>query len=273
MAIFVTKKLHIAYSIPCIAVSILLLLLHSAIASEIDPSDPPKQDVKLIWAENYGQGEQIYFSSYENNTWQSPLQLSNSLELVFHASVSSGTDGKIWAVWTSKEKEVSFLEWSVSDSSKWSKPRRIYNGLDTNKAATIIVDTNNIPWLAWAGVQNKYPDIFWSRWNGKGWDPPVKAHEDNKVPDLAPKLILDGIGRIVLSWQTFANGQYVTVYKVWDGYKWQQEPDLLTMKKSMSTFSKSKRFPDIPNFIKDTGKATYFIKETYGAGSIPLSDF
>ena len=230
-----------------------------------------EDEVKLVWSADYGHGEQVFFSSFEKNTWTSPVQLSDSTELVFHSAISSGDDGRIWAVWSRQDKKKSFLEFTIFSSSKWVKPRKINTGLDNNKSVTVIVDKNNIPWIAWAGVEDKYPDVFWSRWNGQRWDLPVKVHADNDVPDINPALVLDDSGYINLSWQTFADGKYVTVSKTWDGQQWQVS-SLDSEKVEINTiFAEHKIMPNIPEFINDRRRATFFIKGNDGAGSIPLS--
>ena len=187
--------------------------------------DLSQDNIQLVWSADYGQGDQVFYSSYEKNTWTTPVQLSDSTEMVFHSAISSGDDGKIWAVWTRQDKKKSFLEFTVYNSSKWTKPSKIDTGMDSNKAVTIIVDKNNIAWIAWTGIEKMYSDVFWSRWNGQGWDLPVKIHADNNVPDIKPTLALSDSGQVFLSWKTFANGQYETMTKMWDGQEWQTAPN------------------------------------------------
>lgn len=255
---------------------IMLFFLSVLLWSQVLCAQPTKNliqedEVKIVWSADYGQGEQVFFSSFMKNTWTSPVQLSDSTELVYHSAISSGDDGRIWAVWSRQDKKKSFLEFTIYSSSKWSKPRKINTGLDNNKSVTVIVDKNNIPWIAWAGVENKYSDIFWSRWDGQRWDLPVKVHTDNDVPDINPTLILDDSGHIILTWHTFADGKYVTVSKTWDGQQWQVSSNDSEKIKINTIFAESMNMPTIPGFIKERRRATFFIKGNHGAGSIPLS--
>ena len=245
---------------------------HNLPAESIRNSDQ-EQETKLVWSANYGQGEQVYFSSYEKDNWTNPVQLSDSAGMVFHSAVSSGNDGRIWVVWSRQEKKRSFLEFTFYSSSGWTQPLEINTGMDSNIAVSVIVDKNNTPWIAWSGIEKMYSDVFWSRWNGQGWDLPVKAHTDNDVPDIDSKLVLDDSGHIVLFWRTFANGKYVTVSKIWDGKQWQIAPHDSEKKIVKKIFHDRKNMPPIPEFIQERHNATLFIKGNDGAWSISLSNF
>ncbi|MBU4327326.1 MAG: hypothetical protein KKB91_06225 [Proteobacteria bacterium] len=253
---------------------ILNLLLSQVLHAQKAESIKQEQDTKLVWsAKNYGQGEQIYYSSFTKNKWTTPVQLSHSADLVFQPASSSGTDGKVWVVWSRQDKNGSFIQFTVYSASGWLQPRQINTGIDNNKAVAIIVDHDNTPWIAWTAIDDIYPEIFWSRWNGQGWDLPVRAHDKNKVPDIQPALALDESGNINLSWQTYLDGKYVIVSQVWKGQQWQtvsNESEKIIRKKLIRGYKGSFLVPD---FVEDSRKASLFIKRTDGAGSLPLSLF
>ncbi|MBU1232558.1 MAG: hypothetical protein KKC77_06680, partial [Proteobacteria bacterium] len=152
-------------------------------------------------------------------------------------------------------------------------PQQIDTGMDDNRAATLIVDANNTPWIAWTAAEESYSDVFWSRWNGKIWDSPLKAHGDNSVPDIHPALAIDESGQIILSWQTYADGKYMTVSQRWDGQQWQELPHVSAENIRKEKKKKSEELPEIPAFITERYKAKIFIKDTIGAGAVPLSQF
>ncbi|MDD3813780.1 MAG: hypothetical protein PHZ02_03960 [Desulfocapsaceae bacterium] len=228
-------------------------------------------NINIVWSDNNGLSEQIYFSSYMNNNWTSPVQLSDGSNFVFHPISSSGDDRKIWVVWTKRDKNGNFLQFSVYNKSQWSPQKQINTGINDNRAVTIVVDKYNTPWIAMEGTGDSYSDIYWSRWNGYGWDHFIKAHADNKVPDVQPALSIDDLGNIILSWQTFADGMYVTVSHMWDGQQWKKiSPESYETSKKKMTLSQ-KSLPELPKFIKTPEKATLFLKTQDGAESIPLS--
>jgi len=247
---------------------------YSLLSAQIADKALPEQDLSLslIWTADSKRGKQVLFSAFKDKKWTIPVLLTESKQQVYHAAVSSGDDGKIWAVWIREEAGGSFPQWSVYRSTGWSQPRRVVTGLDRNKAVSVIVDSANVPWIAWSGVDKKYPDIFWSRWNGEAWESAARAHAINEVPDLDPSLGLDGSGHVVLSWQTFVDGRYVTVSKNWDGQGWRTDFSSSMQAKMKNNLHERTRKITLPDFIKDPGQASLFIKGQDGAVSISVMD-
>lgn len=247
--------------------SLFVLFIHQeTYANSIDRSNE-NDNYKIVWSANKQQGEQVYFSSYERGQWTAPVQLSKDGDLAFHPTISSGGDGRLWAVWTREDKKGSFLQFSIFSSSLWSGPRQIDTGMNNNKSATIVVDRDNCAWIAWTSITEIYSDIYWSRWDGEKWTEPIKAHAANKVPDLNPLLSVDASDQIILSWQTFANGKYMTVSQKFDGGQWESVSNVY--RKSLS--AKQRGIPHPPDHIKDFRKATISIKEKDYSWSPPLS--
>ena len=249
---------------------VLVFLSSRILSAESSEQGSSVLDIQLVWSTNYGQGEQVFFSKYKNKDWSIPIQISESHEFVFKPVSSVGNDGRIWVVWTQKDKDGSFLQFSVYNSS-WREALPIDTGMKNNRAVTIIVDEDNTPWIAWAGIDTSYSDIFWSRWNGQGWEAPVQAHPDNKVPDINPALSLDDSGQIVLSWQTYVNGKYITITQSWDGRRWQRIPKGNEKNIGTKKIFHPEELPIMPDFIKEAHKATLFVKTNHGAVSIPFS--
>lgn len=258
-------------------VAVMLFLLPAALPGQVRSELPGGenmngQEVMLVWSAEHGRGEQVYFSRYDRGSWSPPVQLSDDVALVFQPVVGSGSDGKVWAVWSRQDTDGSHLHYCVGNSGKWEKPRHLDTGMSSNTSAAVVVDRNNTPWLTWTGIDDTYPDIFWSRWNGKGWSAPVKAHEENNVPDLHPSLVLDEAGNVLLSWQTYAKGKYVSVTRSWDGHQWQTASSeaVTNMRLKSSNFVRREIAP-VPAFIADSRKATMHIKYNGSASSILLS--
>lgn len=251
--------------------SLFILLIFGSNAQTSELSGQEKE-VKLVWsASNYGRGEQIYFSSYKKNRWDNPVQLSDSSDMVFQPACSFGFDGTGWVVWARQDNQGIFLQFSVYSDSLWMDAVTIDTGMNNNKAVTIIVDRDNVPWIAWTAIDDKYPDVFWSKWNGKRWEVPVRAHDHNSVPDVQPALSLDETGKVVLSWQTFAGGKYMTMSQCWNGKQWQavsNKPNNEIRQKLLQGWKGEFSFPD---FVEDPRKAMLFIQGKNEAGSFPLS--
>jgi len=252
------------------------LLLSHGLCAQITKSSKQEQeqDIKLVWAaQNYGQGEQIYFSNLSKNNWSPPIQLSHNSDLVFQPASSAGTDGKIWVVWSVQNDNGSFLQFTVFGSSGWMPSTQIDTGINNNKAVTMVVDRHNVPWMAWTAVTDMYPDIYWSRWDGREWQPPVRAHDENTVPDTQPALTLDESGNMKLSWQTYRDGRYRTMSQIWDGQRWQAVANNSAETIQMKWLKEDKGRFLVPRFVEDPRKASLFMRRSDGAGSISLSLF
>ncbi len=231
----------------------------------------PARTIQLAWSADYGNGEQIFFSRLNGKNWTIPVQISESKHFVFKPVSAVGDDGTIWVVWPESGKKGSILQFSMYRNSSWSRPQPIETGMNDNRAVTVIVDGDNRPWIAWTGSKKSYSDVFWSRWNGTGWDAPVMAHNENKVPDLNPELVLDESGQLVLSWQTYARGKYITLSKVWDGRQWKILRSGTGENRKIIKMQTMKKLPALPECIPEPYKATLFIKSNEGAGSVRFS--
>jgi hypothetical protein len=260
-------------SLILIVSSLCLLLVIPVVSAESMDTTPELQGLQLVFTADYGKGEQVFYSSYKKNDWTIPVQISESKNFVFHPVSSMGSDGKKWTLWTQADKKGKFLYYSVFSNSRWSLAKKIDTRMNDNRAATLVVDNNNIPWIAWLGEEKKYTDVFWTRWNGSGWDSPVKAHADNKVPDVQPQLALDDSGHVRLSWQTFIDGKYVVVSKTWDEQQRRLEKLARPGKSITKKIKEQVQLPPLPAFIKEPHKATLFIKTTVGTESVPLIHF
>lgn len=261
-------------AIPAIISFVFFLFFLSNVGNSTESSASfiQEQEVQLAWSANHGQGEQVYFSRYINNSWTVPVQVSDSVDFVFKPVSSTGNDKNIWVVWSKQNTRGSFLMF-CRYSSDWTSPRLIHTGMNNNRAVTVVVDKENTPWIAWTGVDDSYSDVFWSRWSDGGWSKPIKAHAGNKVPDIAPRLALDNHGDVILSWQTYDDGKYITAVRKWDGRQWQEVAgELVKDGKPILLFDR-KTVPAIPDFIQEPQKASLFIKNSEGAETIPLNRY
>lgn len=255
-----------------LTIVLFLTFLFSAPAYSEGGEGKSMQAVELVYTDSHTDGEQVFYSIFEKNRWTRPVQISNSSNYVFHPVVSSGPDRKKWVIWAQDDGDGTFLYYSVNNGARWSQARRITTGINDNRSATLVVDKSNTPWLAWTGVEKKYSDVFWSRWHGKGWETPVRAHEENEVPDVEPALALDAAGGVLLSWRTFSSGKYITASRLLKKPSKGLEQMAGSEKALRKAIPKRSDFPEFPSFVKDH-KASVFLKTSEGSQSIPLSRF
>jgi len=226
--------------------------------------------LSLIWTADYDKNEQVYFSDYKEDTWSAPIQISNSEFHVFHAAGAIAHDGTIWCVWTQVDKKGVFLYSATYVKDSWSKPAKIHTGMVDNRYVVIVMDSKDTPWIAWTAVDDTYSDVFWSRWNGTGWSMAHKAHSDDNVPDVKPLLKSNINGNIELSWDTFSDGNSVTVSLQWDGEAWIESSLDMRKKELVIEKRRSHSLPRLPKFIREHYKASFFYRDNHGAGAIAV---
>ena len=73
--------------------------------------------------------------------------------------------------------------------------------------------------LAWAAVDDEDDEILWSRFDGGQWSPPVRAHADNRVPDITPRLAAVE-GGALLAWSQDDGRDYRLKIARLDGDAW-----------------------------------------------------
>ena len=227
-------------------------------------------ELSLIWTAAYDKNEQVYFSTYKNNVWSVPIQISDCKSYVFQATGTIAEDGTIWVVWVQSNKKGNFLYSSTFKKENWSQPKRIITGMDDNRDPVLAIDSSGTPWIAWTAVDDKYSDIFWSRWTGAGWSGALKVHVDNEVPDVNPSLQTNATRDIELSWQTFSDGNPVAVSMQWDGTSWVENSMDFRKRNFVVQKMRSENLPYLPKFIQEPYKANFFYKDNFGAGTIPV---
>jgi hypothetical protein len=228
-------------------------------------------ELNLVWTASYGEeGEQVYISTFNENNWSLPVQVSDASEHVLHSSATIAGDDSHWVVWVQSEKEKKLLYFSRYEKGQWSKPSQVFTGMNDNRQVTIAIDTKGQPLIAWTGVDESYSDIFWSRIVNDAWSTARKVHSNNKVPDVDPVLWTSDNGDITLSWQTFTDGSPVTAFLQWDGKSWVEKKQSFREAHSMVQKLRRESLPQVPKFIQEQFKAEFFYKDKYGTGSIPL---
>jgi hypothetical protein len=71
--------------------------------------------------------------------------------------------------------------------------------------------------LTWSAFDGEDDEILWSLRQPSGrWWPPIRAHDDNQVPDITPALLASE-ERVFLAWSRFEAGEYRTRLAVFEG--------------------------------------------------------
>ena len=191
------------------------------------------------------QGFEIYYSTWNGNSWSSPNAVTDNYLPEFKPEVMVDSNGNAIAVWTlfnnasiTSETDVFSviddveLAYSVWDKNTetWSTPKiltdnSMFEGLvslssNTNGdvAATWIVDKDNDI----TTISNR--DIYYSIWNGSDWGEPKVVANDVAV-DVNPVLAYSPNDAISV-WSQDTDGNITTeidrelYYAAWNGSQW-----------------------------------------------------
>lgn len=255
-----------------VTVSIVTLLWTNATIADTKKNKVVLQELMLIYTADYGQGEQVYTSSFANGRWTIPLQLSDSKIYAFHPVVAVGDNNK-WAVWTQVDEDGKYLYYSLFNQAAWSKGERISTQTTENNSPILLIDGTQKPLLAWVGADGKYSDIYLTHWQGSSWGKPVLMNTVNNVPDIKPYFFRDINNRVVLSWLTFIDGKYSVTSRILDDELRVIARLPVSEKFTSSDVHKRVRLPELPEFVKDLKKGSFFIKTSTGSGLASLNDY
>jgi lysophospholipase L1-like esterase len=228
---------------------------------------------ELTWAESDGENYQIFFTSLSNNLWTKKIQLTNNNFTNIHPSISSGSDGFIWVVWTALVGLKSQLFYSNFDGNSWSDPVQISTNFSSNTSPSIIVDDENNPWIVWAGFDGKDDDIFFMRWNGNDWGIPLRVNSDDTYPDILPVVGIGEGGTPWVSWLGYDGDTYRNYFSKWTGTGWKDE--IIAEEGGISQLALMKEaynIPDLPDFLHDVDMASIHIRDGLPIQSIRLRD-
>ena len=228
----------------------------------------------MVWSDTDGNDEEIFFSSYENNKWSPPFQISDNDSTDYIPVAVTGNDCRTWVFWSRLGERVISLHYRVYFKGTWSEVKQLDTGMESNTAVTVLVGSDNKPWLVWAGFDGKDDDIFWSRWNGLGWSGPERVNVDDEYPDILPAIMFGPDGLPVIQWQGFDGHNYKKFSSNWTGVAWGPELEgqqTFSAKKEMQR--KVSEFPALPSFLGDQKKASVYRLDGGSCFSVPLRLF
>ncbi|MEM9291849.1 MAG: hypothetical protein AAGD01_09220 [Acidobacteriota bacterium] len=104
--------------------------------------------------------------------------------------------------------EVRWSSW-LGEAEGWGPVITVAKAAEgTQTALSAAVDSSGAPLLAWSAFDGQDDEVLWSRREQGAsdevrWTSPQPAFEDNQVPDIAPRLSVDGR---LLAWSRFDEG-------------------------------------------------------------------
>lgn len=227
--------------------------------------------IGIVWSGTDGDDEEIFFSSYENDQWSVPFQITDNDVTDYLPVAVAGNDCRTWVVWSSPKEKGIFLYFRVFSKGSWSVVRPFPTGMKSNTAPSLLIGPDNMPWVVWAGLDGTDDDIFYSRWTGLSWSGPARVNVNDDSPDILPTITSGPLGLPRVQWLGFDGLSYVPFSSDWDGETWGKE-----MKGAQTLFAQQElkgkipTFPDLPGFIGDVKKASIYQLNSNTCFSVPL---
>jgi hypothetical protein len=139
-------------------------------------------------------------------------------------SIAASPDGSLWVSWLSfvgdrddvvirqyKDGVWGALQWTPGTSGDSWMPQ-------------VGVDAENRVWVVWSQQVRNNWDLYARRFDParEEWGP-IERLTSNPLPDIHPRMVSDGKGRLALVWQGF-RGRHSSVFlKTFDGTRWSAE--------------------------------------------------
>lgn len=186
----------------------------------------PSNGIAVVWVEKKDSQYGLYYSEYQNSTWQSKqLTFSSNSQMATPCFGGNSTTGNI-LVWSVRSETTTDLYYSLYQGGAWSSPKKIETGLVSNLSPSLVVDTTNRIWLAWSGSNGKNDDIYFSRLKGSVWESLARVNEENATPDLFPVLGVGSDGYPWIQWNGYEDGKYKQFRKKWNGGSWEDRQEM-----------------------------------------------
>jgi hypothetical protein len=219
---------------------------HPTTVSEVAPGEQPriaKDNAGILHVvfesdEQAGKNRSVRYSrsSDGGHTWTSPVDVSNSPAMTFHADIAVESSGAIDIVWcdhrSGEENADIFFAHSSDNGKTWSAPLDISNTPGQSTEPSLAVGLNDSIHVVWSDTSKgeKNQDIYYvsSFDQGKTWakDPLLPAEDISNTPGSSsePAIATDSDGKPNVVWL--------------DGTPGESHPDIFYIRKESGAWTK-----------------------------------
>jgi hypothetical protein len=139
-------------------------------------------------------------------------------------AIAASPDGSLWAAWLSyrdRRDEIGIRHYA---DGKWSNLQWVPGTNGDAWLPQIAVDAKNRPWVVWSEQRDENWDLYARSFDpaSQSWGPLIRL-TDNPLPDINPRLAVDGKGRFALVWQGFRLKHSNIYLKTFEDDKWSEE--------------------------------------------------
>ncbi len=118
--------------------------------------------------------------------------------------IAAGSDGALWAVWSSYHDRQEELNLRRYKDGKWTRLIPVPRAAADVWRPHVAVDETNRPWLIWSQQVKGNWDLYAMPWNDNAWGDLVRVTSD-PLPDIEPAIARAPDGTIYIVWQSLAD--------------------------------------------------------------------
>ncbi len=127
-------------------------------------------------------------------------------------AIAAAPDGSLWLAclaYADRRDEIALRQWK---DGTWGNMRYVPNTSGDVWLPQVGVDAEGRLWVAWTQMLDGNWDMYARAYDPaeEGWGPLVRL-SDHPLPDINPRLVTDGSGKLALAWQGF-RGQHSNIY-------------------------------------------------------------
>ena len=157
----------------------------------------------------YPDNDRILVRSFSAGDLSEPRVIAAGGAASFAPALTLGPRDVPSVAWLNNEGDILF---SGSDGSRWSAPEVVAPSAGRHRGLPALA-VGDFAVVAWAeSEKGSFEDIFYSVKVSGRWCPPIRAHEENSVPDILPSVVAGAHGAFSIRWKSFDGLSYIERY-------------------------------------------------------------
>jgi len=208
-------------------VSVELLPATSDLPSAGDQDDYPAlafDSAGQLWASwiSYtNRADAVWVSRRSTGGWEEPVRVSPpELPDNFRTALAADARGRMWVIWSSKEKDVWGLCARYFEQGKWSEVQRLTGGEGPNLYLAAARGHDGKLHVAWQGFRKRKSEILLRTWDGERWSPEVQV-STGPGDHWAPAIAADLRGNVWIGWDGYDAGNFDIYVRRLTGAGWE----------------------------------------------------
>lgn len=195
----------------CVCFIIFVVIFFSCALIIADTTtDPPSQDIDIVWSSSDGLKMQIYYTRLIDGAWLEPVQVTDDLYDNTYPVIDRDSSGRRWLFWTAYDNGAMEIHYATGQDDEWQTAEVLETDMKTNISPSAVIDGEDRVWVVWSANDGGLDDIMYAFFQDNSWSDPERVHAENELPDMLPVIELDPVGAPLVTWRGLVNGENTT---------------------------------------------------------------